>query len=135
MPGWITTDYWNSIDEKWQRWCDCGLFPRRLVAYEGVDTGRTFTGCHYKPPKCTFVDWIDKPHPQSLSRALTAMWTLAEEHDPRMSEEEYQQALEEARQEERQETDEKINAIKSTCLAMADLLVPMKEQLDALYVD
>ena len=77
MPGWITMDYWNGIDEKWRRRCDCGLFPHRLVAYKGVETGRKFMGCHYKSPKCTFVDRIDKPHSQSLSRALTAMWTLA----------------------------------------------------------
>lgn len=127
MPRWIHNEDWNGIDETWRQ-CDCGQFPRRLVAYEGVDTGRKFMGCHYKSPKCTFVEWIDKPHSPELSRALLAMWRLAQPKEIKVSDQEFQQSLEEARQEGR----DKVNAIKSTCLAVADVLAPLKEKLEAL---
>lgn len=128
MPRWIETDYWNGIDEKWRKKCGCGLFPRRLVAYEGIDTGRKFMGCHYKSPMCTFLTWVDKPNSPPVSRTLVSMWRLAEKKEIEVSEEEFQKALEEARQEKR----EQVNAIKSTCEAVAEALQPIWEQLDAL---
>ena len=109
MPKWIHNEHWNGIDETWRQ-CDYGLFPRWLVAYEGVDTGRRFMGCHYKSPRCTFVGWIDEPHSPELSRALLAMWRLAQDREIKVSDQEFQQILEEARQ----EGQDKINAIKST---------------------
>ena len=110
MPKWIHNEQWNDIDETWQQ-CDCGLFPPRLVAYEGVDTGRRFMGCHYKSPRCTFVGWIDEPHSPELSRALLAMWRLGKDREIKVSDQEFQQSLEEVRQ----EGQDKVNAIQSTC--------------------
>ena len=130
MPKWIHNDHWNDIDETSEK-CGCGLFARHLVAYEGVDTGRKFMGCHYKSPKCTWVVWIDKSHSSELSRMLLAMWRRAQPKELKVSEPKFQQSLEEAKDKGQQ----KVNAIKSTCLAVADVLAPLKEKLEAVSKD
>jgi hypothetical protein len=48
------------------------------MAYKGVDIGRKIMRWHYKSPKFTFVEWIDKSHSPELSRELLAMWRLAQ---------------------------------------------------------
>ena len=48
-----------------------------------------------------------------------------------MSEPKFQQSLEEAKD----EGQEKVNVIKSTCLAVADVLAPLKEKLEAVSKD
>jgi hypothetical protein len=65
------------------------------MAYEGVDTGRMFLGCHYKSPNGNFVEWIDEPHSLELSRVLLAMWGLAQPKKIKVSDKEFQQILEE----------------------------------------
>ena len=53
---------------------------------------------------------------------------FAQPKEIKVSDEEFQQSLEETRQEGR----DKVNSIKSTCLAVADVLAPLKEKLEAL---
>ncbi|KAM0919983.1 hypothetical protein ACQ4PT_007861 [Festuca glaucescens] len=121
VPRWIKTDYWYGIDEDWPNKCGCGLSPRQHVAYEGIETGRKFMGCHYKTPMCTFLWWVDKQNSAPVCRTLVSMWRMAEKKEIKVTEEEFQKAPEEARQENR----EQVNAIKSTCEAAAETLKPI----------
>ncbi|KAM0903764.1 hypothetical protein ACQ4PT_018454 [Festuca glaucescens] len=99
VPRWIETDYWYGIDENWATKGGCGLSTHRHVAYEGIETGRKFMGCHYKTPMCNFLLWVDKQNSAPVFHKLVSMWRLAEKKEIEVIEEEFQKALEEARQE------------------------------------
>ena len=74
--------------------------------------------------------WIDKPHSPEFSSALMVMLRLAQAKELEVSELKFQQSLEEAKEDMRD-----VNAIKSTCLVVADVLAPLKDKLEALAKD
>ena len=65
MPRWIDlkVDGWTGhFRSEPDLLCKFTLRPRCLVAFEGVNTGRRFLGCHHEQPSCDFVMYVDKEH-------------------------------------------------------------------------
>jgi hypothetical protein len=71
---------------------------------------------------------IDEPHSLDLCRTLHAMWRLAQPKEIKMSDREFHQNLEQARQDGR----DSVNTIKSTFLVVADVLSLIKEIIETL---
>ena len=52
----------------------------RLVAFEGIHTGRRFLACAVKDGKnCGLVEWVDPFWPATMENALTKLWDKYEE--------------------------------------------------------
>ncbi|KAF6999220.1 hypothetical protein CFC21_015281 [Triticum aestivum] len=52
----------------------------RLVAFEGIHTGRRFLACIVKDGKnCGLVEWVDPSWPATMENALSKLWDIYEE--------------------------------------------------------
>ncbi|XBJ03368.1 hypothetical protein VPH35_022544 [Triticum aestivum] len=57
-----------------------GKPSERLVAFEGIMTGRRFLACaEPKGQNCGFVQWIDEQWPPKMENALLKLWSMVEE--------------------------------------------------------
>ncbi|XP_044392133.1 uncharacterized protein [Triticum aestivum] len=61
--------------------CIHKLSAKRMVAFEGQNTGRRFFGCAEREGNnCGVVDWVDPKWPDTLKRALKKLWYLYEQN-------------------------------------------------------
>ncbi|XBH58075.1 hypothetical protein VPH35_079572 [Triticum aestivum] len=52
----------------------------RLVAFEGIDTGRRFLACtEPEGENCGFVEWVDHQWPPTMQNALLKLWAMVED--------------------------------------------------------
>ncbi|XP_020186698.1 uncharacterized protein [Aegilops tauschii subsp. strangulata] len=52
----------------------------RLVAFEGIDTGRRFLACtEPEGENCGFVEWVDHQWPPTMHNALLKLWAMVED--------------------------------------------------------
>nr|XP_040249250.1 uncharacterized protein LOC120966781 [Aegilops tauschii subsp. strangulata] len=52
----------------------------RLVAFEGIHTGRRFLACAVKDGKnCGLVEWVDPSWPATMENALSKLWDMYEQ--------------------------------------------------------
>ncbi|XBI03185.1 hypothetical protein VPH35_131633 [Triticum aestivum] len=57
-----------------------GVRAERLVAFEGIHTGRRFLGCAVKDAKnCGLVEWIDPSWSATMENALSKLWDMYEQ--------------------------------------------------------
>ncbi|XBH72137.1 hypothetical protein VPH35_099507 [Triticum aestivum] len=54
-----------------------GKASKRLVAFEGTNTGRRFLAC--PEPNCGFVEWVDHQWPPTMQNALLKLWAMVED--------------------------------------------------------
>lgn len=112
--------------------CKCSLPPRCLIAFEGVNTGRRFLGCHHQQAKCDFVLYVDKEHSPELQRVLAAMWKDTVDDLYELSDSDYEETVKQVKKESEEEVAPAISAIKSTCDFVSDKLGYLAETLDHL---
>ena len=104
------------------------------VAYSHVgtwctrDLNRQVHGVPLQNPNVHLLSVGQQTELLPACRALVGMWRLPEEKEIKVSEEDIQEALEEAKQEKR----EQVNAITSMCEDAAEALQPICEQIHAL---
>ncbi|CAO2144700.1 unnamed protein product [Urochloa humidicola] len=64
IPDGLETKEWGGVDHESKLRCQHGKLPRRLICWEGKDTGRRFLGCPLKGEnRCAFVEWKDESWP------------------------------------------------------------------------
>ncbi|RLM64640.1 hypothetical protein C2845_PM16G13330 [Panicum miliaceum] len=73
--------YWGGLDHVTDPRCSHGKRPRRLLCWDGKNTGRRYLGCpmEKKSQMCCFVKWMDEEWPPRFPGArrlllLSGMW-------------------------------------------------------------
>ncbi|KAE8783513.1 putative kinesin heavy chain isoform [Hordeum vulgare] len=79
---------YTGVDDDLMVMCEHGKPAEKLVAFEGISTGRRFLACSLDPAStCGVVQWVDGEWPKHLQNALHKLWLMYEQskHDNRMA--------------------------------------------------
>ncbi|KAF7093111.1 hypothetical protein CFC21_095542 [Triticum aestivum] len=80
LPATMHDPNFNGTDADVNVLCEHGEPAERLVAFEGMHTGRRFLGCAKKEGiNYGVVQWIDFEWPDSMEKALAKLWDMYEE--------------------------------------------------------
>ncbi|XBI90249.1 hypothetical protein VPH35_027916 [Triticum aestivum] len=83
VPFSIEDPYYKGLELDVMSPCEKHVMAsKRLVAFEGTDTGRRFLACAQPTEgniNCGFVEWVDHQWPPTMQNALLKLWAMVED--------------------------------------------------------
>ncbi|PAN34344.1 hypothetical protein PAHAL_6G086600 [Panicum hallii] len=75
LPQGMETSKWGGVDHETAERCRHGKRPRRLLCWDGNNTGRRYLACPLRGKfnMCDFISWVDDQWPPMFQRVVASI--------------------------------------------------------------